>query len=776
MSNNRGQLEFDIHPMSLSFRDRLLEKEFTSFNDSEIRVFNQIGIILSYFAWLALGIFSYISYYESFPQVAKVIIFWLYPVFTLNLLVLNFHRFVKYHQPLTTVTNISAGLGVVFVGQVVLENYLLTICGLTVVCMFIFYIYRQRFKIAVPITLISVVLYQVTLLGTSEVGMYSLFLWVLVITCVVGGNIMERANRKMFIQNKLRQIAEAENRDKDEFLNNMFNLVSVPIVVAEENHRILESNPASRYLFGEHQRYLEELFVPSKRHRKVLLRDFMNRKPIHNFEAEVLNREGKVISTLISVNFVERKGRKISICAIQDISDRKKLEEKTTYLAYHDPLTGLPNRLQFSQQLKHYVDTHQEIAVLFMDLDKFKMINDTRGHMVGDKLLQKVAQRLINCVSEEGTVFRIGGDEFTVILLADTRSEVSQVAERILAEIRKPLIIENYEINVMASIGISLYPTDGDNVEELIKGSDFAMYKSKVLGGNKHKFFNSSMSRSLEDRVNLEGDLHNALNNDELVLHYQPQIDPQTGYIFGAEALIRWQHPERGLVPPDQFIPIAEETGLIIPIGEWVLRKACIQAEEWNRKYGHPVHIAVNLSVKQFVNNDIVGTVERTLQETGLNPNNLELELTESIFLENNESVVTSLNELKRLGVRISIDDFGTGYSSLAYLKDLPIDSIKIDQSFIRSLSKNKKTLSIISAIIDLAQELELKSVAEGVETTEQFNYFKMEGCDLVQGYYFSRPLPADQLEVLLDSPEWDVEIMDNHASAVTQTGETIMN
>lgn len=772
MNNNKNQLVLSFHPMTLSFRDRSLENEFKSINDNEVRVFNKLGIALSYFAWLTLVIFSYINIQPEYPHIAKVIFFVLYPIFTLNLLVLSSNRLSKYHQLMTAISNGFAGMSVVYIGQIVLDNYILSICGIIIVSMFAFFILRQRFKIAVPITLSYVIIYQVTLIGTSEVEILSLLLWVLVGTCIVGGNILERANRKTFFQNKLRRIAEAENRDKGEFLSNMFNLVPVPIIVAQEDHQILETNPASNELFGTEQQYLLDLLAPSERRRMTLLKGFLKRTPIHNFEAELVDREGHIISTLINVNFVEREGKKMSICAIQDITDRKKAEEESIYLAYHDNLTGLPNRLQFTEKLNSFVELEQEIAVLFIDLDKFKMVNDTRGHTVGDKLLQQIAKRLNSCVSRGDIVFRIGGDEFTVILLGRTKFEVSRIVERILEEIRKPIFIDQHELYLRSSIGISFYPSDGENIESLIKNSDIAMYNSKVLGGNNYKFFTNSMNSSFEERVNLEENLHNALENNELVMYYQPQIDPKTGCMYGAEALIRWIHPEWGIVPPDRFIPIAEETGLIIPIGEWVLRTACKQAVQWNDTYGRPFHIAVNLSVKQFVNNDIVDTVQRVLEETGLDPNILELELTESVFLENTESMIAIMNKLKKLGVRISIDDFGTGYSSLSYLKDLPIDSIKIDQSFIRNLSKNKKTNSIISTIISLAQKLDLKSVAEGVETLEQYNYFKEEGCDLAQGYYFSRPVPVDQIANLLDRTEWDIEKVDDNFAVVVETVE----
>ncbi|ANU21862.1 hypothetical protein BCM40_00290 [Planococcus donghaensis] len=763
-----------FHPLTLSFRDRTLEKEFKSFNDSEVRLFNKIGIVLSYLAWLSLGIFSYMSIQQHFTQIIQVIVLVLYPVFTLNLIVLNTNRFGKYYQLMTAVSNGLAGLSVVVVGHIILENSILAICGIVIVSLFSFFILRLRFKIAVLTTLLYVSIYQIALIGTKEIGILSLLLWVLLVTCVAGGNIMERANRKTFFQNKLRRIAEAENRDKGEFLNNMFNLVSVPIIVAKEDHQILETNPASNELFGKKPQYLIDLLATSERRRMTLLKGFLKRVPINNFEAELVNKDGHIISTLINVNFVEREGQNISICAIQDITDRKKAEEKSTYLAYHDTLTGLPNRLHFTEKLKSFVELDQEIAVLFIDLDKFKMVNDTRGHAVGDKLLQQIAKRLISCVSRGDIVSRIGGDEFTVILLEREKAEVSRVVERILEEIRKPIFIDQHELYLRSSIGISFYPSDGENIEALIKNSDIAMYNSKVLGGNNYKFFTNSMNTSFEERVGLEEHLHNALGNNELVMYYQPQIDPKTGLMYGAEALIRWIHPEWGVIPPDRFIPIAEETGLIIPIGEWVLRTACKQAVEWNDTYGRPFHIAVNLSIKQFVNSDIVDTVERVLQETGLDPNILELELTESVFLENTESMIITMNKLKDLGIRISIDDFGTGYSSLSYLKDLPIDSIKIDQSFIRNLSKNKKTTSIISTIISLAQKLDLKSVAEGVETLEQYNYFKSEGCDLAQGYYFSRPVPVDQIASLLDRTEWDVKQSNDNFSVVLETVEVV--
>lgn len=751
MATKDYSLKMDLHPLSLGFKDPSLEHEFKSRNDSEIRVFNRIGIILSYFPWLALVLFSYVSFHQSYFQIARVIVIFLYPVFTVNLLILSSQRYIKYFQPFTAISNGFAGLSIFYIGQFVLGNNILAICGETVVILFAFFILRLRFTIAALITLLYVIVYQVELIGTAEAGLISLLLWVVECTCIVGGNILERANRKTFHQNRLRQVAEDENRAKDEFLDNMFNLVSVPLVVAEDNFRIVETNPASKELFGRHPRYLTELLASSERHRMTLFKVFLKRSPIHNFEAELLKKDGNTISALVSVSFVERDGQNISICVIQDISDQKEAEEKITYLAYHDTLTGLPNRYLFTEKLKQFVEAHRQIAVLFIDVDQFKKINDTRGHTIGDQLLQQVAKRLIHCLRKEDIVARLGGDEFTVILQAKSKTEVAQVAEEIVTKIRNPFVIGDSEFYLRTSIGISLYPADGDNIETLIKNSDIAMYRIKELGGNNYGFFTRSMNCSLEEKVNLERLLHTALANDEFVLYYQPQIDLRTGNIFGAEALIRWVHPQRGLIPPDQFIPIAEETGLIVPIGDWALRTACLQARKWNREHHHPVHLAVNLSVKQFIACDIVASVDRVLGETGLNPNLLELELTESIFLQNTDSVLATMHRLKKLGVRISIDDFGTGYSSLAYLKDFPIDSLKIDRSFIQNLSKKKKNTAIISAVITLARNLSLTSVAEGIETPEQLHFCEMEGFDLAQGYFFSRPLPEVRMNELLD-------------------------
>lgn len=675
MSRPEDRLEPVLHPWSLRFNDFSLEEDFKLFNDNEARPFNRIGIILSFVAWFATAVFLYISFRQYYFSIVTVLAVVLYPLFTINLFVLSSPRYEKYFQLVTAISNGAAGLTITYFGHLVLQSDILALSGVTIVVLFAFFILRLRFTVAVWTTLSYVAVYQVMLLTTptrSEIGLLSFILWVVVSTCVVGGNILERANRETFYQNRLRQLAEAETRATGKFLSNMFDLVSIPVIVAGEDHLILETNPASQQLFGSRQRYLADLLAPSQNDHKPMYKAFLRRVPIYNYEIELLSKDASVISALVSVSFVESRGEYISITAVQDISARKKAEEAIAYLAYHDTLTGLPNRLLFTEKLERFVRANRPVAVMFIDLDQFKMINDTRGHSIGDQLLQQVAERLRRCVREQDIVSRTGGDEFTVILPVETKAEVIQVAKTILEEIRNPFFIGDGEFYIRTSIGMSFYPTDGDNVETILKHADIAMYRSKELGGNNYKLFTDSMRRTVGERVHLERLLHSALANDEFVLYYQPQVDLRTGNIFGVEALIRWVNPELGLIPPDQFIPIAEETGLIIPIGEWVLRTACGKAEKWNRNRRDPIHLSVNLSVKQFLATDFVATVDSILQETGLSPNLLELELTESIFMQHTESVAATMRKLKRLGVRLSIDDFGSGYSSLAYLKDFP--------------------------------------------------------------------------------------------------------
>jgi diguanylate cyclase (GGDEF)-like protein len=423
-------------------------------------------------------------------------------------------------------------------------------------------------------------------------------------------------------------------------------------------------------------------------------------------------------------------------------------------LAHIDALTGLPNRLLFLDRLNQtMVQAHRNerlVAVMLLDLDRFKAINDTLGHTMGDLLLKSVAERLATCVREDDTVARLGGDEFTV-LLPEIRyiQDAAAVAQKILDALAQPFFLDGHEVFIGASIGISLYPFD-DELSALLRNADTAMYVSKQHGGNTYQFYTAEMSTASLRRLSLEGALRRALERGEFVLHYQPQIDLARGEIVGAEALVRWQHPDLGLLGPMEFIPLAEENGLIIPLGEWVLRAACAQNRAWQNAGLPPIRVAVNLSVRQFHQKNLADIVARILGQTGLDAHRLELEITESCLMQNTQTTVTLLTELNRLGVRISIDDFGTGYSSLAYLKRFPIDTLKIDRSFVCDIDTDPNDAAIVKAIIALAQSLEMHVIAEGVETQNQLDFLRTYQCNEIQGYLISRPLPAGDFAALL--------------------------
>ncbi|HVT36848.1 MAG TPA: EAL domain-containing protein, partial [Nevskiaceae bacterium] len=439
-----------------------------------------------------------------------------------------------------------------------------------------------------------------------------------------------------------------------------------------------------------------------------------------------------------------------------DISERKSHEAEMSYLANHDDLTGLPNRNllndRVAQALAQARRTGHSLAVMFMDLDGFKFINDSFGHNLGDALLRSVAGRLTQAVREGDTVARLGGDEF-VIMLWDiaARDAISAIAGKLLAALSQPLSADGRELHVSASIGISVYPQDGENFETLLKHADVAMYRAKELGRSGYKFYTQEMSAQTDERVEMEAALRQALARDELSLHYQPQVDIKTGGIFGVEALIRWQHPKFGAVPPGRFIRLAEDTGLILPIGEWALRSACAQLQAW-RDAGHAaLSVAVNISARQFHQQDVPALVRSVCRDTGLPPSRLELELTESTLINNSDAVIETLRELEDMGVVLAMDDFGTGYSSLSYLKRFPIDVIKIDQSFTADVCSDADAASITRAIIAMARSLSIKTVAEGVENAEQLEFMRRTGCDAIQGHWFSRALTAVELGELLD-------------------------
>lgn len=433
-----------------------------------------------------------------------------------------------------------------------------------------------------------------------------------------------------------------------------------------------------------------------------------------------------------------------------DITERKAAEQQIEFLAYRDVLTGLPNRLllhdRFEQAIGYADRSGTHVALLFLDLDNFKSINDSLGHAVGDLLLKEIATRLGTCVRDTDTISRQGGDEFLIVLpnLSDIDA-VAPVLNMIRQRMKAPFDISSNEISTSVSMGVAIYPEDGENFDTLLKKADMAMYRAKEAGRNTYQFFDEQMNVEAIEYLAMKNGLRRAVERGEFVLHYQPQINLASGAVVGVEALLRWSHPELGVVAPARFIPVAEESGLIVPIGEWVMREACRQAVAWKRAGLPELIMAVNLSAVQFKRGDVEQTVISALEESGFDPRHLELELTESILIHNTESVLATVKRLKLLGVTLSIDDFGTGYSSLSYLKRFSVDKLKIDQSFIRDLATDPDDAAIILAIIQMARSLNLKTIAEGVEDANMLEHLRIFHCDEVQGYHFARPMPADE-------------------------------
>ncbi|WP_066315539.1 EAL domain-containing protein [Bacillus sp. FJAT-29814] len=494
----------------------------------------------------------------------------------------------------------------------------------------------------------------------------------------------------------------------------------------------------------------EQLIIPEKLPETMERFELCKQGAPQNFRTSMRHRNGSILHLSVTIVPIMVNGEINGVFGIaQDITKQVEIEEANEHMAYHDYLTGLPNRNKLNTTLPAELElaakNKQHVAILFLDLDRFKVINDTLGHSTGDKLLIEVAERMTACLYDKDIVFRQGGDEFIIIVKDANREVASLVSKKILEVLSEPFQIEDYDIFTSPSIGISLFPEDGDNVETLIKKADFAMYHAKNDGKNNFKFYSQNEQDSIANPLKIEMDLHRALQHHEFVLYYQPKVNLKTGKINGVEALIRWNHPELGLVLPETFIPIAEETGLIIPIGEWVLRAACSQGKTW-RQQGFNTTVSVNLSPRQFTQSHLDETVARILKETGLDPQFLELEITESMTA-NIERTIQTLHKLKKLGVRISIDDFGTGFSSLYYLQKFPVDTLKIDQSFVQSLQQNASDETIVKTIISMAHNLNLSVVGEGIETKGQLVFLQQYLCDEGQGYFFTQPVPAAELE-----------------------------
>ena len=569
-----------------------------------------------------------------------------------------------------------------------------------------------------------------------------------------------------------RQEAENALRESEGHLKQILDSIHAGVVVIDpESHKIVDANEYALRMIGASR----EQTLGHVCHRYICPAD-EGKCPISDMHVDIDNSErvlltaaGRKIAILKSVVPIMYKGREHFIETFSDISTLKQAQDQVLQMSFYDVLTGLPNRILFKDRLQFSIfqaaRRQKRLALLFLDLDNFKRINDTLGHRVGDLLLNDVAQRLSGSVrltdtvarqpSEDAdvTVARQGGDEFTILLSELGQDEdTAKVAQRFLDRLAAPFMLDGHEVFVSASIGIAVYPADGETSDALLKSADIAMYAAKERGRNNYQFYRQAMNVSTVERLDMENSLRKALERKEFVLYYQPQMDIPTGTIIGMEALVRWQHPARGIVSPAEFIPLAEETGLIVPIGEWVLHEACVRNRAWQVDGCPPISVSVNISGRQFKQPNFIATVRRVLETSGLDPRLLMLEITESMLMDGTEEAIAALHELTAMGIRLSIDDFGTGYSSLTYLKRFPIREIKIDRAFVKGIHSNPDDAAISRAIIALGHSLKLKVVAEGVETEAQLEFLAREGCDEMQGYLLSPPVPADKAAQLIAS------------------------
>jgi diguanylate cyclase (GGDEF)-like protein/PAS domain S-box-containing protein len=613
-----------------------------------------------------------------------------------------------------------------------------------------------------PFVIVSDAIGQETAVGAIKAGAHNL------IKKTALPRLLPTVEQELREARSRREQREAHDalRESETRFRALFETASDGILLVDASATILFANRAAESLFRQPGAAMIGLplpdFIPgfTRSFKAQIERRRKGRGRRHPWEpVELVGIVGGEREVPLELTFgdFETKGKRLFTVIARDLTGRKRAEARVAHLAFHDPLTELPNRLLFHDRLAVAVAQAQRrgavLATLFLDLDRFKVINDSLGHSVGDRLLCKVAERLRTCVRETDTLARLGGDEFIMLVQGiSSEADALRVARKIQLAMRQPFPLDERDLFVTTSIGIAMYPADGKDAESLIHNADTALYRAKDLGSDNAQLYTPAMNTKALKRLAIEGDLRLALRNNQLAVHYQPIVDLKTGRVRGAEALLRWQHPEMGLLPPDEFIPLAEISGQIIPIGDWVLRTACAQVRKWQERHNGPVplSVAVNLSARQLLQRELAPQVARVLEETNLPRGSLELEITESDAIQNVELSIATLTELRKLGVTISMDDFGTGYSSLSYLRRLPIDRIKIDRSFVQDVSNDPDEGAHARAVIAMAHILKMSVIAEGVETPDQLAFLAKHGCDQMQGFIFSEPVAAPQVEAQL--------------------------
>lgn len=553
-------------------------------------------------------------------------------------------------------------------------------------------------------------------------------------------------------------VAKEEAANNAKRIQSILNAMEEGLETLNEDGKIVSANNAMSIIFGyarsdfigmELSNLVKTRKIQTVEHISTLLNEQVDGSNVYKADEQGQHQNGSAIPLKIDIREVYLEHEKHYTVLFRNVSEQYEAEKLIRHMAWHDSLTGLANRNLLSERLDEALKLarrlEKKVAVMILDLDKFKPVNDLHGHATGDKLLKVVAERLIKCAREVDTVARLGSDEFAIVFTnIEDDANIITIADRIIHSIQQPVEIDGNVIQIGTSIGISFFPGDSDTPTELIRMADVALYQAKEDGRRVFRLYDPQMDAETKVQKQIEMDLNKALENDELLLHYQPQFDATTGEMVGTEALIRWLHPENGMISPYNFIPIAELCGLMIPIGQWVLNTACIAAKGWQDQGLPKIRICVNISARQFHADNFVETIEHAIKLSNLNPKWLELEITEGMVIKNAESVITKLQGLKALGVYLSIDDFGTGYSSLAYLKRFPVNKLKIDQSFIRNIHEDQDDAAITDAVIRLGHSLGLTVVGEGVETEEHVKILQEKGCDVFQGYHFCRPIDHD--------------------------------